>query len=91
MISFVALSRKIELKLSFSKFIVKPIIAVVAMGASAYYSHYLLLGLLNSNAIATLLAIGIAIVVYGIMLLALNIFDKEELARIPVINKFLVK
>ena len=61
------------------------------MGASAYYSHYFLLKALASNTIATLLAIGIAIVVYGIMLLALNIFDREELARIPVINKLLVK
>ena len=89
MISFVALSRQIELKLSFTKYIVKPIIAVVAMGASAYFSHYYLLQLISSNTIATLAAICIAIVVYGIMLLALNIFDKEELARIPVINKLL--
>ena len=87
MISFVALSRQIELKLSFTKYIVKPIIAVVAMGAAAYFSHYYLIQLINSNVIATLLAIGIAMIVYAIMLLALNIFDKEELSRIPVINK----
>ena len=91
MISFISLSRQIELKLSFSKYILKPIIAVVAMGASAYYSHYFLFGMVNSNTIATLSEICIAIVVYGIMLLALNIFDREELARIPIINKFLVK
>lgn len=91
LISFVALSRKIELKLSFSKYILKPIIAVVAMGASAYYSHYYLLQMVGSNTIATLSAICIAMVIYGIMLLALNIFNKEELARIPVINKLLIK
>jgi len=91
MISFISLTRQIKLDLSFSKYILKPIIAVVAMGTSAYYSHYFLLEIVNSNTIATLSAICIAIVVYGIMLLALNIFDSEELARIPIINKFLVK
>lgn len=90
-ISFIALSRHLELKLSFSKYILKPIIAVVAMGASAYFSHYYLLNLIGSNTIATLAAICISVVIYGVMLLTLNIFDREELERIPIINKLLVK
>lgn len=91
MISFVALNRHIKLELSFSKYVLKPIVAVTGMGVATYYSYNTLLGIVNSNTISTLASICIAIVVYGFMLLALDIFNREELERIPVINKFLVK
>jgi len=89
LIAFVVLNKKIKLKLKFSKVILKPVIASVAMGIVAYYSHSYIIGLVNSNTIATLCAIAIAIVVYGFMLFALNTFEREELERMPIINKLL--
>lgn len=89
LIAFLVLNKKIKLKLNISKMILKPVLSSVAMGIVAYYSHSYILGLINSNTIATLCAICVAIVVYVFMLFALNTFDRDELQRMPIINKLL--
>jgi len=89
MIAFIVLNRKIRLKLKISKVILKPVLASITMGVVAYFSHSYILDVVNSNTIATLSAICLAVISYGFMLFALNTFDKEELERMPVINKLL--
>jgi len=88
MISFTVLKRKIRLNLDYVKCFVKPIIGSAVMGVAAYYSYGFFYGILNSNAISTLLAIGVGVGVYGVCILLLRTFTKDELSRLPVIGKF---
>ena len=64
LIAFIALNREIPLKLKISKVIFKPVLASITMGIVAFYSHKYILGLLNSNTVATLGAVAIAIAIY---------------------------
>jgi len=87
------LKRNIKLKISFSRYIIKPILATGAMGIISYTS-YLLLGSILSQNKATILAIIIAILIYLIFVFLLKIFTKEEIFMIPYgtkLYKFLEK
>jgi stage V sporulation protein B len=88
-IGYTILTKNIKLNLSFNKFVLKPIIAVSVMGVIAHYAYLYILGLSNSNKIATASAICISAGVYGVMLLLLRIFDKEDLKIIPGLNKII--
>lgn len=65
----------------------KPVLASTVMGAAAWASHGLLSrafsGGYGANALATFLAIGIAVAVYFILVLALRIITAEDLRMIP--------
>ena len=65
----------------------KPILASAVMGAAAWASHGLLSRVLTggyvSHALATLGAIGIAVVVYFVLVLSLRIITAEDLRMIP--------
>lgn len=60
----------------------KPLVASALMGVCAWAFHGLLVGHLG-NGLATLGAICVAIVVYGILVLALRAISKEDLALMP--------
>lgn len=88
-INFIILRKNIDLKLNFKKYILKPTIAVAAMGLAAYYSHMYLLNLLKSMKLATAIAICLAGGVYGGMLLLLKTFDDDDARIIPGLNKLI--
>lgn len=78
------IKRVIPLPPSYTKVFCKPLLAAVLMGAAAWGSHGLLTNFLGlSNRIATLGAIVIAVVVYVILVLALRVISKEDLALMP--------
>ena len=81
-LSFVILRKSIKLNLNFTKFILKPIIATIAMCACSYYIYTILLGIISAK-IATIIAIGIAVVIYIVMVVILKIFDEDEITMIP--------
>lgn len=89
MISFTVLKRKIRLNLDYVKCFVKPVIASAIMGVVAYYSYALMFDVLTSNTIATLFAICVGVLVYGICILALRTFTKEELRKVPILGKLI--
>ncbi|MDR3206867.1 MAG: polysaccharide biosynthesis protein [Oscillospiraceae bacterium] len=63
---------------------VKPVLASALMGGAAYSVHSILTaGLGFGNSIAVLLTIGVAFVVYLILILALRALPKEDLLLIP--------
>ena len=60
----------------------KPLAASVLMGLCAHFSYRFLSGVLG-NTLATLGAIGIAVVVYLVLVLALRVITREDLEMVP--------
>ena len=85
-ISFYILKKTIKLNLSFSKFIIKPIIATGIMGICSY-ALYLILQQNASIKISTIISIAVAVIIYAVSVIVLKIFNKTELCMIPYGNK----
>ncbi len=85
-IAIVALMKNIKLDLTFSKFVVKPIIATAMMGICSYYTYLTLSGIIAKK-MATILAIVLAVIVYGLAIVVLKVFSKEEISLLPAGEK----
>jgi len=85
-ICFGVLCKNIPVKLSFVKYIFKPLVAAGIMGISALGVHKLLAGIVG-NSIATIVAIGIAVIVYFVLVISLKILNREEVEMLPFGNK----
>lgn len=81
-LSFIVLRKTIKLNLNFVKFILKPVIATIAMCVCSYYLYTILLGIISAK-LATILAIIIAVIIYLVMIVILKIFDEDEIMMIP--------
>lgn len=79
---------KKSMKIRFSKkeFIIKPLITVLTMFVTVKLSYGVLSGILG-NSIATVLAIGVGALVYGLVLLGIGGIRKEEILTMPKGNK----
>lgn len=82
-LSFIVLKKTIKLNLNFTKFILKPAIATIAMCACSYFIYTILIGGIISAKLATILAIIIAVIIYVVMVVILKIFDEDEITMIP--------
>ena len=86
MINFIictyCLTRYIKLDLNYEKHILKPVISALIMGVVAYFSHKYLLGMIG-NSKATIIAILMGAITYGIMIIATKTLNKEDFSRIP--------
>lgn len=93
-LSFIILRKAIKLELNFTKFILKPVVATVAMCVCSYFVYTSLLKIILLEKIATVVALIVAVIIYLIMVIILKIFTKEELLMIPYgqkISKILEK
>lgn len=81
-IGFCVLKANMKLDLSFSKFVIKPILATTMMGICSY-AAYFLLGGINAGKMVTIIAILVAILIYILAVIVLKIFTKEEIFMIP--------
>ena len=81
-IGFNVLRANMKLDLTFSKFIVKPALATVAMSICSYALYLILVGM-NVGKLATIIAIVVAIIIYVLAVVVLKIFTKEEIFMIP--------
>ena len=77
-----ALKKYVKLDLTTSKFVIKPILAVTIMGICSYFVYIVLTGIIAQK-LATILAIGIAVIIYILAILALKVFSKEEISMLP--------
>ena len=68
---------------SFLKLFAKPVIASVIMGGAAWGSYGLLYKLTSSNSISTLAAVLIAVAVYAVLIVALRVLTRDDLALMP--------
>ena len=63
---------------------VKPVLASVVMGAAVWAVYGLMVNVLTiSSKLATLLAIGVGVVVYLVLVLSLRALSKEDLDLMP--------
>lgn len=93
-LSFIILRKAIKLELNFTKFILKPVVATIAMCVCSYFVYTSLLKIILLEKIATVVALIVAVIIYLIMVIILKIFTKEELLMIPYgqkISKILEK
>lgn len=93
MICSFCLTKYIKLDIKFTKHILKPLFAAGVMGVIAYGTHYCLVGTLG-NSKATILAICLGAITYGIMIIITKTLNKDDMYMIPFgtkLYKLLVK
>ncbi len=76
------LRKNIKLDLSFSKFILKPIIATIIMSICSYAIFIILNGIIAEK-LATILSMLFAVIIYLLTIIVLKLFTKEEIYMIP--------
>jgi hypothetical protein len=85
-IDFVILKKIINLKLKFSTFILKPILATVMMIICALFTYNKLIYIFAEKT-SLILTLGLVVLIYSILIIFLKIFDKNNLYMIPFNNK----
>ena len=87
LVNLVIVWRLLEEKPHYFKVFAKPVLASAAMGAAAWAVHGLCARFLSGGylqeSLATLAAIGAAVVVYFILVLALRLITREDLKMVP--------
>lgn len=79
---YVVLLKTINFKFSIFRLSIRPILATIIMIFSSYGVYKLLISIISIK-ISTIIAIFIAIVVFGLSVLFLRIFTKEEIQMLP--------
>ncbi len=82
-VCFYLLHRAIPLKVPFGKFVVKPVLANILMGAFSIGAYALLYRLTSSNAIGTLGSIALSVAFYAIVIAVMRVLDRDELLQLP--------
>lgn len=85
-IAITLLRKNIKLNLTFSKFVIKPVIASAIMGVCSYFVYLNLKGIIIER-LATIIAIVVAVIIYIITVIILKIFTKEEFKMMPAGDK----
>lgn len=85
-IAFTLLRKNIKLNLTFSKFVIKPVIAIAIMGICSYFTYLALKGIIIEK-MATIIAITVAVIVYVLSVIILKVFTKEEIKMLPAGDK----
>lgn len=84
-----AIRRTIGYRQEIKKTFLIPTISAAVMGACTFGAYKLSDMVLKSNAAATIVSIGVAVAVYGVLLIKLKCLDEEELRRMPGGTKLL--
>lgn len=79
----IMLSRRTGTRFDFMGSFLKPVIGSIAMAAGTLGSYHLFFALIGSNTIATLLAICVAVAVYGLVMLLIKGIVEEDLQTVP--------
>ena len=82
-LDLVIISRVLRGRPGYLGIFLKPFIAAAAMGAGAWGVYGLTFKLLSSNTIAVVASIGVAVIVYGVLIVALKAIDRNDLALMP--------
>lgn len=88
LIVFNVLRNNIKLDLTVSKFVIKPVLATFIMAVCSY-ATYIIVNNVIQERIATIIAMGVAVIIYVISVIALNIFTEEEIYMIPFGSKII--
>ena len=90
LLNYIMIKRETGLKLNVINIIIKPMVSTSIMGLSVWLTYNGIFNLVNSNLIATLLAVLCGIIVYVIMLIITRAIREEDFAFIPN-NKKIIK
>lgn len=82
MIDMTVMKKNIKLDIKMSQYIIKPIIATGMMSIIAIFAYNYFVNTF-SRKIATLISIIIAVIIYGVSVILLKIFSKENIFMIP--------
>lgn len=85
-ISIICLKKAFRIKLPFNKFVLKPVLATVIMAICSYFIYLTLSGIIAEK-LATIVAIASAVIIYGLAVVVLKIFTKEEIQMAPAGDK----
>lgn len=85
-IASTALRKNIKLNLPISKILIKPLIAVTIMGICSYFTYSVLIGIIAKK-LATIIAMVVAVIIYGLAIVTLKVFSKEEILQLPSGNR----
>ena len=88
LISFIVMSKYISLNISFNKYILKPLIASITMGAIAFGVYKLVSVLVSlsaymNNFVSAMAAIICGVISYAVMIAVLKILNKDEIEMLP--------
>lgn len=86
-ISLYSLRKEIKLALPAKKYVIKPFLCSIIMSLSAAGSYWLVVRISHSNALATLFAVIISMLVYAFTVLKMHILTDEEIDQLPFNNK----
>lgn len=86
-IGFTVLKANMRLKLGFTKYILKPIIATLMMSICSYATFIMLNNCIESQTLTIIIAIIEAIIIYIVSIFLLKIFTKEEIYAMPYGSK----
>ena len=81
-IVFIVLTRTVKLNLKFSKIVIKPIIACAMMAIVSYGLYSVLNGIIAQKW-ATIVALGVAVIVYLLSVIILKIYNEEDIVMLP--------
>lgn len=81
-IVFNVLKKYVKLDLPFKKFVLKPAIATSIMGVCSYTLYIIINGIISVK-LATIISILFAIIVYLLAILALRIYNKDDIYMLP--------
>jgi stage V sporulation protein B len=85
-LNFQAMRRVSGIRVNYGQVFIRPLIAAAGMGLTASYSYNWLVARLGSN-LSTLVAITLAVFVYGILILLVGALSAEEMAAIPKVGR----
>ena len=81
-IVFNVLKKYVKLDLPFKKFVIKPVLATAIMGVCSYTAHIIINGIMPGNK-ATIISILLAVIIYLAAVVALKIYNKEDIYMLP--------
>ena len=86
-ISAVVLFRTLKMHMNVKDIVLKPLLASAIMGGVVFLGYKLGMFIHLGNMISTVLAIGIGVIAYVILVLMMRILNKKEIQQLPYGNK----
>jgi len=86
--NFIALVRFSKVKLDYFSILVKPFISGALCGVTAYVANAVIITKLSEK-ISTIIAMGVAVIVYVLMIAVLKVIEREDVLSLPMGEKIL--
>ena len=89
-VSFFVLRKNLPMKLPFGRYFLRPFISAVVMAGCVIGFHTVMKPFIG-NTFSTIISIGLGAAVYFAMVISLKVFEKSELASLPLVGRFFRK